>query len=45
MVTDVVYVKKDDLAAAAEDLDGGGDYDDEYDDTYDDNAVGQGRRC
>ena len=41
MVTDVVYVKKDDLAAAAEDLDGGGDYDDEYDDTYDDNAVGQ----
>ena len=40
VVTDVVYVKKGDSAAAEEDADGA-EYDDEYDDTYDDNAVGQ----
>jgi activating signal cointegrator complex subunit 2 len=37
VVTDIVYLSKEDAAAA--DFDG--DYDDEYDDTYDDNAVGQ----
>ena len=40
MVTDVVYLSKEDSAAAG-DYDNDDEYDDEYDDTYDDNAVGQ----
>ena len=40
MVTDVVYLSKEDSAAAG-DFDDDAEYDDEYDDTYDDNAIGQ----
>ena len=41
VVTDVVYLSKEDSAAAVGDGGGDAEYDDEYDDTYDDNAIGQ----
>ena len=43
VVTDVVYLNKEDSAAAGDFFDDNDDaeYDDEYDDTYDDNAIGQ----
>ena len=40
-MTDVVYLSKEESAAADGDFDNDAEYDDEYDDTYDDNAVGQ----
>ena len=41
VVTDVVYLSKEESVAADGDFDNDAEYDDEYDDTYDDNAVGQ----